>query len=93
MKRSPARSRRTDRCQGLGSSSRDFRTVPSSALWDIQRYDSARMKPAPSVPGDTEAERMKNAVRMMFSVSKDAYLKEEARLKRARSRKRAKKPA
>jgi hypothetical protein len=46
------------------------------------------MKPAPSVPGDTDAERMKNAVRMMFSVPKDAYLKEEARLKRARSRKR-----
>jgi hypothetical protein len=51
------------------------------------------MKPAPNVPGDTEAERMKNAVRIMFSVPKDAYLKEEARLKRARSRKRAGKPA
>lgn len=51
------------------------------------------MKPAPSVPGETEAERMKNAVRIMFSVPKDAYLKEEARLKRARSRKRAKKPS
>jgi hypothetical protein len=35
---------------------------------------------------------MKNAVRIMFSVPKDAYLKEEARLKRSRSRKRAKKP-
>ena len=54
-------------------------------------YDGTRMKPAPSVPGDTEAERMKNAVRIMFSVPKDAYLKEEARLKRARSRKLAKK--
>jgi hypothetical protein len=49
------------------------------------------MKPAPSVPGDTDAERMKNAVRIMFSVPKDAYLKEEARLKRARSRERTKK--
>jgi len=29
----------------------------------------------------------------MFSVSKGDYLKEEARLKRARDRKRAKKPA
>jgi hypothetical protein len=47
------------------------------------------MKPAPSVPGDTDAERMKNAVRMMFGVSKEAYLKKEVRLKRARSRKRA----
>lgn len=56
-------------------------------------YDGVGMKPAPSVPGDTDAERMKNAVRMMFSVPKDAYLKEEARLKRSRTRKRTKKPA
>jgi hypothetical protein len=46
--------------------------------------------PPPAVPGNTEAERMKNALRMMFSVPKEAYLKEEARLKRARE-KRAKK--
>jgi hypothetical protein len=32
---------------------------------------------------------MKNALRMMFSVPKEAYLREEARLKRARVRKRA----
>ena len=49
------------------------------------------MKPAPAVPGDTDAERMRNAVRMMFSVPKEAYLKEEARLKRARARKRTRK--
>lgn len=49
--------------------------------------------PPPNVPGETDAERMKNAVRIMFSVPKDAYLKEEARLKRVRSRKRAKKLA
>jgi hypothetical protein len=49
--------------------------------------------PQPNVPGNTEAERMDNAVRMMFSVPKGAYLKQEARLKRARGRKRAaKKP-
>lgn len=48
--------------------------------------------PAPNVPGNTEAERMDNAVRKMFSISKAAYLKEEDRLKRARDRKRAKKP-
>jgi hypothetical protein len=47
--------------------------------------------PNPNNPGNTDAERMDNAVRRMFSVSKDAYLKEEARLKRARGRKRAKK--
>jgi len=47
--------------------------------------------PAPHIPGETEAERMDNAVRKMFSVSKDDILKEEARLKRARDRKRGKK--
>jgi hypothetical protein len=49
----------------------------------------------PDVPGATDAERMKNAVRQTFSVSKQAYLEEEARLKRLRARKRAKtlKPA
>ena len=37
---------------------------------------------------------MGNALRVIFSVPKDAYLKQEARLKRARARERAaKKPA
>jgi hypothetical protein len=51
------------------------------------------MKPAPPphVPGNTEAERFDNAVRKLFTVSKDDYLKEEARRKRARARKRTKK--
>ena len=49
--------------------------------------------PAPNVSGETEAERFGNAVRKMFTVSKDAYLKEEARLRRVRARKRAAKPA
>lgn len=47
--------------------------------------------PPPPVPGDTEAERFDNALRKIFTVSKEAYLKEEARLKRARDRKRRKK--
>jgi len=54
------------------------------------------MKPAPppDVPGHTEAERFDNAVRKMFTVSKDDLLKEEAKWKRARARKkRANKPA
>jgi hypothetical protein len=46
-----------------------------------------RPHPAPNVPGETEAERFGNAVRKMFTVPKDAYLKEEARLKRARAKK------
>jgi len=43
--------------------------------------------PAPNVPGNTEAERMDNAVRKLFTVSKEDYLKEESRLKRRRDRK------
>jgi hypothetical protein len=46
--------------------------------------------PPPHVPGNTEAERMDNAVRKMFTVTKEDYLKEEARLQRVRNRKRAK---
>ncbi len=47
--------------------------------------------PAPEVPGNTEAERMDNAVRKMFTVSKEDYLKEEARLKKNRDRKKRRK--
>lgn len=51
------------------------------------------MKPAPNVPGKTEAERMSNALRMVLTVSKADLLKKEARLKRASQKKRAaKKP-
>jgi hypothetical protein len=58
-------------------------------------YYGEEMKPAPApdVPGNTEAKRMDNAVRKLFTVSKEDYLKEEARLKKRRERKkRAKKP-
>lgn len=47
--------------------------------------------PAPEVPGNTPWEKLDSAVRAVFSVSKDALLKEEARLKRLREKKRAKK--
>jgi hypothetical protein len=46
-------------------------------------------EPAPHVPGNTEAERMSNALRMVLKVSKADLLKEEARLKRANDKKRA----
>ncbi len=49
--------------------------------------------PAPHVPGNTEAERFDNAVRKMFTVSKAEVLKQEAKEKREREKKRAaKKP-
>jgi len=47
--------------------------------------------PPPPVPGNTEAERMSNALRMVLTVSKGDLLKKEARLKRASAKKRAKK--
>jgi hypothetical protein len=48
--------------------------------------------PPPDVPGSTDAERMDNAVRKMFSVSKEELLKREAAWKRTQARKkRAKK--
>ena len=39
-------------------------------------------KPAPNVPGNTDAERMSNALRLVLTVPKAALLKEEARLKK-----------
>jgi hypothetical protein len=52
-------------------------------------------QPAPNVPGTTDAERFDNAVRRVFSMSKEDFLREEARLKAAARKKRAKtkKPA
>jgi hypothetical protein len=51
------------------------------------------MKPAPNVPGDTPAERLSNALSRVLRVSKADLLKEEARLKRASEKRRAKKRA
>jgi hypothetical protein len=47
--------------------------------------------PAPNVPGNTDAERMTNALSMVLTVSKKDLLKKEARLKRVSEKKRAKK--
>jgi len=47
--------------------------------------------PAPEVPGNTPWEKLDHAVRAIFTVPKDAVMKEEARQKRARARKRTKK--
>jgi hypothetical protein len=50
------------------------------------------MKPlsAPYVPGNTEAERFSNAVRTVFSVPKEAFLKEDAKWKAKNRGKRSK---
>ena len=44
-------------------------------------------QPPPQIPGSTEAERMDNAVRKMFTISKTEILREETKWKRARARK------
>lgn len=44
------------------------------------------------VPGNTEAERMSNALRKVLTVSKEDILKKEAQLKRQRPKERTKKP-
>lgn len=44
-------------------------------------------EPAPHVPGNTDAERMDNAVRKLFTVSKEDFLKDEAQRKKAKERK------
>lgn len=49
--------------------------------------------PAPNVPGNTDAQRMSNALRTVLTVSKSELLKKEARVKRASEKKRAKKPS
>lgn len=46
--------------------------------------------PTPFIPGNTEAERFDNAVRKIFTVSKTDVLKEEAKWKAAKRKKRAK---
>lgn len=47
--------------------------------------------PAPNVPGNTPAERLSNALRMVLTVSKLDLLRKEAQAKRANGKKRAKK--
>ena len=57
----------------------------------LSRYhDRMKTQPAPNVPGDTDAERMRNALRAVLTVSKTDLLKREAQRKRKRDGKRAK---
>lgn len=44
--------------------------------------------PAPNVPGKTEFERFDNAMRHVFTVSKEELLRREKREKKKRERKR-----
>jgi len=62
-------------------------------------YDGYRMKPlpAPEVPGNTPWEKFDNAVGAMLSVSKEDFLKADAKWKtktrRKREKAKAKKPS
>jgi len=49
--------------------------------------------PAPPVPGKTEAEKFDNAVRKLFSVSKDDFLKAEAEYQRTKPTRKRKQKA
>jgi hypothetical protein len=50
-------------------------------------------KPPPEVPGKTPWIKLDNAVRHIFTVSKEDVLKEEAKQKRSRQKKRPKQKA
>jgi hypothetical protein len=52
-----------------------------------------RPEPAPKVEGKTPWKRLDNAVRHIFTVSKEDVLKEEAKQKRSRQKKRPKQKA
>ena len=43
--------------------------------------------PAPKVPGETEAARMDNAVKMLFRANKAEYVKPERETKKKRAKK------
>jgi len=43
--------------------------------------------PAPDIPGNTPWQRLDSAVRAIFSVPKDEFLKREAQLKKRRGKK------
>jgi len=49
--------------------------------------------PAPTVPGESEAARMDAAVRKMFSVSKEEFVKEETKYHAGQARKKRAKKA
>jgi hypothetical protein len=60
-----------------------------------RRYDGIEMKilPSPEVPGATPWQRLDNAFRQVLTVPKEALVKEEAKEKAVREKKRAaKKP-
>jgi hypothetical protein len=57
------------------------------------RGNKMKRAPTPSLPEGTPWERLDHAFRTVLTVSKEALLKEEARLKRLRQKKRAKKLA
>jgi hypothetical protein len=57
------------------------------------QYRQMKPLPPPSVPGDTEAARMDNAVRMLFCASKESFVKQETKQRARNRKKRAKRSA
>jgi hypothetical protein len=50
-----------------------------------------KILPSPDVPGSTDAQRMDNAVKTMFFVSRDELLRREAAWRESRPKKKTKK--
>jgi hypothetical protein len=50
------------------------------------RAANMKPKPAPTIPGNTEGERMSNALRMVLAVPKDVILAAEAKLREVERR-------
>jgi hypothetical protein len=73
---------------GFGNvASKENPFFPVAARYDVGSM--SKVHPAPQVPGNTDAERMSNALSMVLTVSKKDLLKKEARLKRESEKKRS----
>jgi len=55
----------------------------------VRYHFNMKTQPAPTVPGDTDSERFDNAVRKMFTVSKEEMQRREADWQREQQKKTA----
>jgi len=63
--------------------------VPPVATFRSKHGGSMKRLSQPRVPGNTEWERFDNAVGMLLNAPKQAFAKQEKKLKRTRDKKRA----
>jgi hypothetical protein len=67
--------------QGSRTASRSMPGSKDARQHCNSRAANMKPKPAPTIPGNTEGERMSNALRMVLAVPKDVILAAEAKLK------------